>query len=84
MNREVLKISRPIVSAGKMVRSGRRIVQDEHKKTGKRIPVELTRGDVFKISAYMPSTSHDLPKKPVLIYPNEVVEAEGSGARGAG
>ena len=79
---EVLKISKPIVSAGKMVRSGRRIVLDEHdsfiedKKTGKRIPVELTRGDVFEISAYMSSTSHGLQKKPVLICPNEVVEAE--------
>ena len=27
---EVLKISKPIVSAGKMVRSGRRTVLDEH------------------------------------------------------
>ena len=41
VNMEVLKISKPIVSAGKMVRSGRRIVLDEHdsyiedKKTGK-------------------------------------------------
>ena len=85
VNMEVLKISKPIVSAGKMVRSGRRIVLDEHdsfiedKKTGKRIPVELTRGDVFEISAYMSSTSHGLPKKPVLICPNEVVEAEDPG-----
>ena len=82
---QVLKISKPIVSAGKMVRSGRRIVLDEHKKftedkkTAKRIPVELTRGDVFEISAYMSSTSHGLPKKPVLICPNEVVEAEDPG-----
>ena len=30
LNIEVLKISKPIVSAGKMVRSGRRIVLDEH------------------------------------------------------
>ena len=50
VNMEVLKISKPIVSAGKMVCSGRRIVLDEHnsfiddKKTGKRIPVKLTRG----------------------------------------
>ena len=42
VNMEVLKISKPIVSAGKMVRSRRRIVLDEHdsfiedKKTGKR------------------------------------------------
>ena len=85
VNMEVLKISKPIVSAGKMVRSGRRIVLDEHntfiedKKTGKRIPVELTRGDVFKVSAYMSSTSNGLPKKPVLICPNEVVEAEDPG-----
>ena len=65
VNMEVLKISEPIVSAGKMVLSGRRIVLDEHddsfvedKKTGKRIPVELTRGDVFEISAYMSPNSH--------------------------
>ena len=85
VNVEVLKISKPIVSAGKMVRSGRRIVLDEHdsfiedKKTEKRIPVELTRGDVFEISACMSSNSHGLPKKPVLICPNEVVEAEDPG-----
>ena len=59
VNMEVLKISKPVLSAGKMVRSGRRIVLDEHnsykkdKKTGKQIPVELTRGDVFEISANM-------------------------------
>ena len=47
-NMEVLKISNPIVSASKMVRSGRKIVMDEHnsfiedKKTVKRIPVEVT------------------------------------------
>ena len=82
---EVLKISKPIVSAGKIGRSKRRIILDEHvsfieeKKTGKRIPVELTRGNVFEISAYMSSNSHGLPKKPVLICPNEVVEAEDPG-----
>ena len=82
---EVLKISKPIVSAGKMVRSGRKIVPDEHdsfiedKKTGKRIPVKLTRGDLFEISACMSSTSHGMPKKPVLICPNDVVEAEDPG-----
>ena len=81
-NMEMLKISKPIVSACKMVRSGRRIVMDEHdsfiedKKTEKRIPVELTRGDVFKISAYMSPNSHGLPKNPVLISPNGIVEAE--------
>ena len=85
VNMEVLKISKPIVSASKMVRSGRRIVLDEHdsfiedKKTGKRISVELTRGDVFEISAYVSSTSHGVPKKPVLVCPNEVVEAEDPG-----
>ena len=63
---EVLKMSKPILSASKMVRSGRRMVLDEHnsfiedKTTGKRIPVELTRGDVFEASAYMSSTSHGL------------------------
>ena len=68
-----------------MVRSGRKIVLDGHdsfikdKKTGKRIPVELTRGDVLEISAYMSPNSHGLPKKPVLICPNEVVEAEDPG-----
>ena len=85
VNMEVLKISKPIVSAGKMVRSGCRIVPDEHdsfiedKKTGKRITVELTRGDVFEISAYMSPNSLGLPKKPVLICPNEVKEAENPG-----
>ena len=85
VNMEVLKISKPIVSAGKMVRSGRMIVLDERdsfiedEKTGKRNPVELTRGDVFEISAYMSSNSHGLPKKPVLICPDEVVEAEDPG-----
>ena len=85
VNMEVLKISIPIVSAGKMVRSGRRIVLDEHdsfiedKRTGKRIPVELTRGDVFEISAYISPNSHGLLKKPVLICPNEVEEAEDPG-----
>ena len=85
VNVEVMKISKPIASASKMVRSGRRIVLDEHdsfiedKKTGKRIPVELTRGDVFEISAYMSSNSHGLPKKSVLICPNEVVEADDPG-----
>ena len=68
-----------------MVRSGRKFVQDEHnsyikdKKTVKRIPVELTRCDVLEISAYMSSTPRGLPKKPVLICPNEVVEAEDLG-----
>ena len=68
-----------------MVRLGRRIVLDEHdsfigdKNTVKRIPVELTRGDVFEISAYMSRNSHGLQKKPVLICPNEVVEAEDPG-----
>ena len=48
VNMEVLNISKPIVSASKMVRSGCSIVLDEHdsfiedKKTEKRIPVELT------------------------------------------
>ena len=68
-----------------MVRSGRRIVLDEHdsfiedKKTVKRIPVELTRGDVFEISAYVSPNSHSLSKKPVLIGPNEIEEAEDPG-----
>ena len=88
MNIEVLKMSKPIVSAGKMVRSGRRIVLDEYdsiiedKKNGKRILVELTRGDVFEPSTYMSSTSHGLLQKPVLICPNEVVEAEDPGHEG--
>ena len=49
------------------------------RKRGKRIPVELTRGDVFEISAYMSPNSHGLPKKPVLICSNEVEEAEDPG-----
>ena len=49
VNMEVLKISKLIMLAGKVVRSGRKIGLDEHnsyiedKKTGTRIPVELTR-----------------------------------------
>ena len=82
VNMEVLKISKPFVSAGKM---GRRIVLDEHdsfveeKRMGKRILVELTRGDVFEVSAYMSPNSHGSQKKPVLICPNEVEEAEDPG-----
>ena len=38
--------------------------------------MELTRDDVFEVSAHMSSTSHGLPKKTVLICPNEVVDAE--------
>ena len=59
VNMEVLKISKPIMSAGKVVRSRRKIVLDEHdsyiedKKTGTKIPVELTHGDVFEVSAHM-------------------------------
>ena len=88
VNMEVLSVSKPIVSAGKMVRSGLRIVLDEHdsfiedKKTEKRISVRLTRGDVFEVSAYMSSNSHGLPKKSVLICPNEVVGAEDPGHEG--
>ena len=41
--------------------------------------MELTRGEVFEISACMSSNSHGLPQKPVLICPNEVVEAEDPG-----
>ena len=58
VNMDVLKISKPIMSAGKVVRSGRKIVLDDHgsytedKRTGTRIPVELTRGDVFEVSAH--------------------------------
>ena len=73
VNVEVLKISKPIVSTGKMVRSGRRIVLDEHDSF-----IE-DKKDVFEISACMSSNSHGLPQKPVLICPNEVVEAEDPG-----
>ena len=45
----------------------------------KRISVELTRGDVFEISAYVSPNSHGLPNRPVLICPDEVVEAEDPG-----
>ena len=31
---------------------------------------------MFEISAYMSPNSHGLPKKPVLVCPSEVVEAE--------
>ena len=85
VNMEVLKISKPIMSAGKVVRSGRKIVLDEHdsyiedKKTGTRIPVELTRGDVFEVSAHVSSRPRSLLEQPVLICPNEVDEAEDPG-----
>ena len=84
VNMEVLKISKPIVSAGKMVRSGAgsfwmTTTPLRTRKTEKRISVQLTRGDVFEISAYMSPNSHGLPKRPVLICPNEVEEAEDPG-----
>ena len=81
VNMKVLKISKPIMSAGKVVRSGRKIVLDEHnsyiedKKTGTRIPVELTRGDVFEVSAYVSSRPRSLLEKPVLICPNGIRRA---------
>ena len=82
VNMEVLKNSKPIMSAGKVVRSGRKIVLDEHdsyiddKKTGTKIPVELTRGDVFEVSAHVSSRPLSFLEKPVLICPNEVDEAD--------
>ena len=85
VNMEVLKSSKPIMSAGKVVRSGRKIVLDEHdsyiedKKTGTRIPVELTRSDVFEVSANVSSRPRSFPEKPVLICPNEIDEAEDPG-----
>ena len=84
VNMEVLKISKPIMSAGKVVRSGRKIVLDEHDsyiedKTGTRIPVELTRGDVFEVSAHVSSRPRSLLEQPVLLCPNEVDEAEDPG-----
>ena len=81
----MLKISKPTISAGKMVRSGRKMILDEHnyyieyKKTGTRTPVELTRGDVFEVSAHVSSRPRSLLEKPVLICPNEVDEAEDPG-----
>ena len=75
----VLKISKPIVSASKMVRSGRRIVLDERLLHRGQENWEMNPCDVFEISAYMSSTSHGLPKKPVLICPSEVVEAKDPG-----
>ena len=41
--------------------------------------MELTRSDVFEISAYVSSKPRGLPKRPVLICPNEVMEAEDPG-----
>ena len=82
---EVLKILKPIMSAGKVVRSGRKIVLDdrdsyiEDKKIGTRICVELTRGDVFEVSAHEPSRPRRFLEKPVLICPNEVDEAKDLG-----
>ena len=88
MNMEV-KISKPLVLASKIVRSGRRIVLDEHnsfiedKKTVKRIPVELTRGDVFEISAYMSSTSQSAEEASVDL-PERSRGGRGPWARGPG
>ena len=85
VNMEVLKISKPIMSAGKVVRSMRKIVLDEHdsyiedKKTGTRIPVELTHGELFEVSAHMSSRPCSFLEKPVLICPIDVNEAEDPG-----
>ena len=82
VNMEVLKISKKIVSAGKMVRSGRRIVLVENdsfiedKKTGKRIPVELTRGGPPHLTVCRRSQRVDLPERSR--------GGRGSPARGAG
>ena len=90
VNMEVLKISKPMVSAGKMVRLGRRIVLDEHdsfigdKNTGKRIPVELTRGDVFEISAYMSPKLSRFAEETSVDLPERSCGGRGSWARGAG
>ena len=43
------------------------------------LKISKPSGDVFETSACTSSTSHGLPKKPVLICPNEVVEAEDPG-----
>ena len=45
-------------------------------RTRNRIPVELTRGEVFEVSAHMSSASCSPSQKPVLICPNEVEESE--------
>ena len=85
VNMEVLKISKPIISAGKVVRSGRKIVLDEHdsyiedKTIGTRIAVELKRGDVFGVSAHLSSRSRSVLKKPVLMCPSEGDEMENPG-----
>ena len=87
---EVLKISKPIVSAGKVVRSGRRVVLDEHdssikdKNTGKRIPVELTRGDVFEISAYHVLHISRSAEEASVDLPERSRGGRGNRARGAG
>ena len=49
------------------------------RKLGRESLFELPRGDVFEVSAYMSSRPRRLPKKPVVICPNEVEEAEGLG-----
>ena len=41
--------------------------------------MELTRGDVFEVSANVSSRPHSFLEKPVLICPNEVDEAEDPG-----
>ena len=88
VNMDVLKISKPIVSAGKMVRSGRRIVLDEHdsfiddKTKGKRIPVKLTRGDVLEISVHVLQLSRSAEEASVDL-PERSRGCRGSRARGA-
>ena len=64
------------------MRAGRTIVLEKHdsyvedNKTGTRIPVELTRGDVFEVSAHVSSRPRSLLENPVLICPSEVDETE--------
>ena len=41
----------------------------EDNKTGTRIPVELTRGDVFEVSAHVSFRPRSLLENPVLICP---------------
>ena len=57
--------------------------RQDDKETGKRIPVELTRGDVFEVSAHMSSRSRRLPKEPSADLPERSRGGGGPWIRGA-
>ena len=61
-NMEVLDVKRPILSAGKMVRGGYRVILDQAgsyviDKAGRKLDLELTKGDVFIMRGMVTSRS---------------------------